>query len=325
MASPRKQIIKLIEQGYIPEQYSIEALKVTKVLPDGLAWKSFIDQVLLWLSSLALASAGMFFIAYNWDAIGRFTKFATLEVFIVLAVFAYCKQGMQSIAAKVSLLMATILLGVLLALYGQTYQTGADPWQLFFTWALMMLPWAIIGQFFVLWLVWVVLINLSIVLYHQAFAGIFGFMFDTELQMFWLVFVVNTLFWVIWEFVLSTRHWLWLSARWAIRLLAVGSGVPISLLVLHTIFASTDVSIFPVLVWMLWLGVVYFIYRKKIHDLFMLAGGCLSGLVVVISFLAKHLLDGRNSGAFLLLALLVIGLGAGVAVWLRNIHQEWQS
>ena len=102
MASSRKQIIKFIEQGYIPEQYSIEVLRVTKILPDGLAWKSFIDQVLLWLGSLALASAGMFFIAYNWDAIGRFTKFATLEVCIVLAIFSYCKQAKHSVVAKVS-------------------------------------------------------------------------------------------------------------------------------------------------------------------------------------------------------------------------------
>lgn len=70
MASSRKQIIKLIEQGFITDQYKIDALIATKVIPDGQAWKSFIDQVLLWLGSLALASAGMFFIAYNWHDIG---------------------------------------------------------------------------------------------------------------------------------------------------------------------------------------------------------------------------------------------------------------
>jgi len=34
-------------------------------------------------------------------------------------------------------MVSTILVGVLLALVGQTYQTGADTWQLFFYWAIL--------------------------------------------------------------------------------------------------------------------------------------------------------------------------------------------
>jgi hypothetical protein len=37
------------------------------------------------------------------------------------------------------------------------------------------------------------------------------------------------------------------------------------------------------------------------------------------------LLEFSEAGGFLFLALVVIGLGAGAAVWLRNVHREWES
>ena len=323
MTSPRNQIIEFVEQGAIPAEKIVDALTAAKVTPDGQAWRTFIDHLLLWLGGLALAFAAMFFVAYNWNDIGRFAKFGLVEVLIVLAIIAYWKLGEHQVAGKVSLLMATIFLGVLLALYGQTYQTGADPWQLFFYWALLMLPWALIGRFPAIWIIWVVLINLSIVLYHQAFGGLFWLGFGSDMGMLWLVFFFNTLALIAWEFLAKT--WRWLSERWAIRLLGVGSGVPMTWLALHAIFDRGDVNISPVLAWAAWLVVLYFIYRRIRPDLFMLAGGCLSGIVVVVTFLSKHMLKDWSTDDFLVLALLVIGLGTGAAVWLRSVHREWQS
>jgi uncharacterized membrane protein len=325
VASNRKQIITLIEQDAIPVDRIGDALQVAGVAPDNKAWRTFIDHLLLWLGGLALAFAVLFFIAYNWDGIGRFAKFSMVEVCIILAVAAYWKLDDHKVAGKVSLLVATILLGVLLALYGQTYQTGADPWQLFFNWALLMLPWAIIGRFPAIWMVWIVLINLTIALYHPVFRGAFGFVFGSgsDSGLMWSIFIVNTAALIVWEYL--ARTWQWLSERWAVRMLAVASGVPMTWLVLSSIFTYDNLNGFSGLVWAIWLGMLYFVYRVKKPDLFMLAGTCLSGIVVVISFVAKHVLDGLHAGGFLLLALMVVGMGTGAAVWLRNIHREWQS
>ena len=322
MTSPRSQIIEFIEQGTIPAEKIGDALTAAKVVPDGKSWRTFVDHLLLWLGGLALAFAVMVFVAYNWNDIGRFAKFGMVEGFIVLAIVAYCKLAEHKTASKVSLLVATISLGVLLALYGQTYQTGADPWQLFFNWALLMLPWALIGRFSAIWIVWVILINISIVLYHQTFRGVFWIMFGPT-GMLWLAFFFNTLVLVAWEFLAESCHWL--SERWAIRLLAVGSGVPMTWLVLNAIFNHRDVSAFSGLVWSIWLALMYFVYRKVRSDLFMLAGGCLSGITVSVSFLGKHMLKDGSPGGFLFLALVVIGMGAGAAFWLKNVHQESRS
>ena len=324
MSSSRSQLIEFIEQGAIPAEKIGEALKAAKIAPDARAWRTFIDHLLLWLGGLSLAFAVMFFVAYNWHDIGRFAKFGLAEGFVILAIAAYCRFAGHSAAGKVSLLAATICLGVLLALYGQTYQTGADTWQLFFTWAMLMLPWAIIGRFPAIWIVWAALINTSIALYYQTFQGIFRFMSGDESGMLWLLFMVNTLLLVGWEF-LAAKVWQWLAERWAIRLLATGSGVPLTWLVLHSIFARSDAGVVPGLAWVAWMAVMYFIYRRTKPDLFMLAGCCLSAITVAVSFAGEHLLPGGSSGGFLLLALLVIGLGAGAAFWLKTVHQELQS
>ncbi|BHH85288.1 DUF2157 domain-containing protein [Desulforhopalus sp. 52FAK] len=321
MISPRSQIIEFIEKGAIPLKNIDEALTALNVMPDGKSWRNFIDHLLLWLGGLALAFAVLFFIAYNWADIGHFTKFAMVEGCIVLAIIAYCILDRDTAASKVSLLIATICLGVLLALYGQTYQTGADPWQLFFNWALLMLPWAIIGRFPAIWIVWVVLINTSIILYQHTFPGALWFMPNSETGGLWLAFSFNTLALVVWEF--SKNIWSWLSERWAIRLLAVGSGVPVTMLSLEVIFSHGG-GLISGFVWVIWLGVMLFVYRKVISDLFMLAGCCLAGITVTVSFLGKHLLADGDAGGFLFLALVVIGMGAGAALWLKNVHQENQ-
>jgi uncharacterized membrane protein len=323
MFSARHRISEFIAQGVIPASRADDALAAAGIAPDGPAWRTFFDHLLLWLGGLALGFALMFFIAYNWQDMGRFAKFGMVEAALALAIGAFWKFGDRSMAGKVALLTATIFLGVLLALYGQTYQAGADPWQLFFNWALLMLPWALIGRFAALWIVWVALVNLAIVLYCQSFRGIFGLMLRSDTGALWLVLAFNTLALVAWElFALRMR---WLAERWALRLLAAAGGAALTGLVLYSIFEEAGNRVLAPLVWGVWMTALYLTYRRAKPDLLMLALGCLSGIVVPVTFLARHLLDNGAAGGFLLLALLVLGLGTGAAVWLRNVHREWPS
>lgn len=321
MTSPRHLLIHLIECRAIPPAKIADALAVTGVSPDAPAWRAFVDRLLLWLGALALAFAVLFFVAYNWSAIGRFAKFGAVQAAMVLAVVVYWKVGADTVMAKVSLLAATILLGVLLALYGQTYQTGADPWQLFFTWSMLMLPWAIVGRFAAIWLLWVALINLSIVLYYQAFGGVLRLAIFGGTETYWLLFLFNTLALAMWEALAPHRPWM--AQRWAPRLVAMGSGVPITLLMLFVIFADETVDVVTGFVWLAWLSAGYVVYRKLKPDLFMLAGGCLSSIVVLVALLAE-ILNGADAGGYLLIAMVVIGLGAGSAMWLKHVHRQLQ-
>lgn len=323
MSSNRNLIIQLIQQGLITTDKVDVALMVSGVRPDSTDWRRFIDRSLLLLGALSCAFAILFFVAYNWYEIGRFTKFGLVQAAIVLAIGCYWKLGVNKLSAKVSLLAAAILVGVLLALYGQTYQTGADPWQLFFSWALLLLPWALLGRFAAIWVVWLLLVNLSLVLYHQTIGNAFWLMFDAEQGLLWLLFVFNGLALIVWEVLMPRLEWL--SARWAVRLLATVSGSSITWLVILAIFESRNSDFTSILAWLCWMSAMYFIYRKIRPDLFMLAGICLSGIMVTISFLSLALLDDFEAGGFLLIAIVLIGMGSGAAIWLKKVHQEWLS
>jgi len=327
MISARNQIINLIEQGLLPAANIEAALTATKVLPDDRAWRGFVDHLLLWCGGLALTFSALFFVAYNWDDMSRFAQFGLAECLLVLAIVTYCKRGKHEVMGKVSLLAATIFLGVLLALFGQTYQTGADPWQLFFIWALLILPWAAIGRFPAIWVVWVMLVNLSIVLYFQAIRGILSFIIVSDTGMLWSVFAFNSLVLGTWE--LMSNKWHWITGRWAFRLLAMMSGTAITMLALYAIFDRKGDNLPAEVFWAAWLAVVFYIYRNKRPDLFMLAGGCLSAIVVTVVFMGKHLAANISDGAFvylifLFLALLVMAMGTVTALWLRSVHRGWQ-
>jgi uncharacterized membrane protein len=320
MNSPRSQLLALIEQGVIPEEKMSDALRATRITPDGQSWITFLDRFLLCLGGISIAVAALFFVAFNWSEIGRFSKFALIEGLIVIAIISYCRSGEQTVAGKVSLLAATIFLGVLLALFGQTYQTGADPWQLFSFWALLMLPWAVISRFPALWIVWIALVNVSLFLYYDTFRGTFLMFFDTDRANLWLPFCCNTLALVVWE--LSARILPWLAQKWASRLIAVSSCAPLTLLVFHTIFSYGEDSIIPGLLWGGWISVMYVVYRRIKPDLFILACCCLSGIILGISFFTKLLFDNLSMESFLFLALLTVGMGGGSAFWLKNVYQE---
>ncbi|MCP5010947.1 MAG: DUF2157 domain-containing protein, partial [Aestuariibacter sp.] len=205
---------------------------------------------------------------------------------------------------------------------GQTYQTGADPWQLFANWALLILPWVLVGRFAPLWLVWIALINLSIFLYFSVFRGIWGIFTSTDSQLL-LAFAFNTMALAMWE--LAVRRYAWLAQRWAVRLLAIASGSTATVLMLQTVFDWHDRSGWSFVIYPLWVAGIYFIYRHKIQDLFMLAGASLSVIVIVTALLARALLVHGDAGGFLLIAMAVIAMSAAAAIWLRRVHAEQMS
>lgn len=321
MKTPRQQLLELIEQGAIAPEHIGPALKASRVAPSAREWQRFVAHSLLGIGAVAVGLSVIFFIAYNWGDLGRLFKFALVEAVLVAAIAGYGFCSRHQHLGQLSLLLATLVLGALLALFGQTYQTGADPWQLFFNWALLMLPWTLLSRFAVLWLLWLALLNLSLILYYQTFGGFFGLILISQVPMLWLVFGFNTLALLLWE-MLSGRY-PWLAERWCTRLIAVAAGTALTLLCLHAI-VDTCPGPLPAIAWLGWSGVLYYLYRSVWPDLFMLAGLCLAGIVIITSFVAHILPDDLAAASFLMLALLVIGLGTGAALWLKRINQEWQ-
>ena len=319
MTDARRIILHWAEQGLITASDMPRALAVGQVLPTQERWRHFVDRVLLWMGLALIAFGLIFFLAFNWKALGRFEKFALAEAMVVAALLFVWRFGVDQSAGKAALLGASLFLGALLALIGQTYQTGADTFELFGSWAAMILPWVLVGRFPALWLLWLALVNLAIRFYFQAFPDIFGLLFNTE-RVLWILFGLNTAALAVWE-VLAARGTEWLNPRWAPRILAAASGGLATTLAMMQILDAASASVWPVPAWLAWLAAAFAVYRHAVKDVFVLTGGVFSVIVVVATFMAKHLLHNDPSG-FLMVGLIVIALSAAGGWWLKNVAAE---
>lgn len=320
MADTRDEILDWVEQGRVAPANLRAALEAAGALPSSDEWRGFLERLLLWLGTVSLAAAGIFFIAYNWEGMGRYAKLALAEIPIVAALGFVGWLGLERAAGRAALLAAALLVGVLLALIGQIYQTGADTFELFAAWALAILPWVFVGRFAALWIVWIVLANLALALYFQVFGGLFGILFGPERQL-WLLFALNTGALAVWEGC-ALAGVEWLRQRWAVRVLAVASGGFATTLALFDILDWRSASGLGVPAWLAWMGCTYAVYRRRIQDIFVLAGGALSVIVVVATFLGERLIRDGEAFAFLLIGMVVIGLSAAAGWWLRSIARK---
>lgn len=117
---------------------------------------------------LAAALGGfgvILWIAANWETLGRFGRFALLQaLFLVMCGAAVLKPGARTPFG----LLALLTIGGLFAYFGQTYQTGADPWQLFAVWAVLALPLCFSVRSDVLWTPWALVVSTGISLWVFA-------------------------------------------------------------------------------------------------------------------------------------------------------------
>lgn len=319
MKTKRSLFLQWCESGAIPASKTDIALRASGILPTHKAWRQFISNLLLWTGIMSLAFSVIFFIAYNWNNMGRFSKFGLIQISILLALMGYWKLGPSTTSGKSLLTMAAILLGGLLALFGQTYQTGADPWQLFAGWSVLILPWVIIADFVPLWLIWVGLVNISLYLYFTLFPGFWGLIFSFESLLF-IIFLFNSVVLIVWEF--AGKHLAWLQRRWAIRSVAVLSGAAVTGMVIQAVLDTHETRGWCYVVYPFWIGTIYFTYRRILQDLFMLAMMCLSLIIAVTAILSRALLHHSDAGGFLLIAMVVIGMSAASAVWLKRVNEE---
>ena len=199
MFNKRKTILQWAENLELDAKNVDSALKQVNALPSTKDWGLFLNRLLIWLGVIALAFGVIFFFAYNWQEMNRFTKFALVECGLLISLVSYLFLNTLATIKTAILFAMSLMIGALLALVGQTYQTGADPWQLFTYWSVLILPLVVVSRASSLWLLWAALVNLSLLLYLQTNRGIFNLFFNDE-DMFWVFGTVNSILMLVLEF-----------------------------------------------------------------------------------------------------------------------------
>ncbi len=318
------------------------ALELAHLSPGTADWKRYIDHFLTAVGALLIVAGVTAFFAWNWADLSHISKFALIQIGIIANVVLAWRLGIDSIGGRASLFAGAFLVGVLLAVFGQVYQTGADPYGLFLGWAVLILPWAIIGRQAGLWMLVQVLLNLGFIMYWtQVLHPPNGWWQLSQLlgPLVWLaslllnstmgsiVFALNAIALLAWE-TGSSRGVSWMQGRWYPRVIAFGALstvlIPTLIMIIAASFGERDgISLIsPVIFGIAFTACLYFYQYRKL-DLFILTL-CLFGAIMVIMSLSVRFMF-HGIGSLLFLAILLIGQVAGVAYWLREVARRWEA
>lgn len=346
MTQSRRTIDTLIAQDILPPQHGHAASRHLEVYPSPRTWLAFFDKALLIIGWVALALALVFFVAYNWLNMGKLGKFALVEGALVITILGYAGLAYQrkhKLVQQLLLLIASIITGSLLALFGQVYQTGADTWQLFAGWALLIIPWVLIARLPALWLLWLGLINASIIFY-TAVTTFFGLDYFYQSFVYLAALsIVNLVALILWLGIMGhkadvsntianrayTNPSLGASANTAIQqhwsTYIVGLVVTYFMTRLAILYSShiddRAILLISLGVWALWAAFMWWRFYKRQIDVLMLTYLCGSAIIVIMVWLSKSFLIDWNAGSLLILALLLLGLSSAAVVWLRRAVQ----
>lgn len=317
------------------------ALRQARLTPAPFDWMRYFSHFMLTLAVMLVIAGVTAFFAWNWAELDHLVKFALIQVVIAVLVILAWRFEIDSPAGRASLFAAAFLVGVLLAVFGQVYQTGADPYGLFLAWGLLILPWAAIGRQAALWILVQVLANVTLIMFWTQIVeppegwwqlaqllGPLVWLSSTLMNstLASLVFALNLLGLLIWE-IAAARHVPWVRGRTYPRIIAFLAFcsvlVPTVVLVIGgSIGVGGNLGYLSPLLYGCATAAGYYYYRYRQHDLAMLTL-CLFGVLLVTTTLFVRYLA-QTSGGILMLALLLIGQVAAAAYWLRDISVRWE-
>jgi uncharacterized membrane protein len=178
---------------------------------DEAFWARWGMRALLALGIGQFLAGVVFFFAYNWNDLSDIAKFAVIELALAVAVGGALLAGLDRVFGQMLLIAGSVLTGVLLAVIGQVYQTGADMFELFAAWSVLILPWAAVSRHPVHWLLWLVVAEVAFILYADQ---VLVPLRDMPGELTWVI-VGATI-----AMALAVREWAvtrgtaWLAAHW---------------------------------------------------------------------------------------------------------------
>lgn len=315
LAATPERLHALAKAGVLSPPALERALRLAVASPARSAWRRFLSAVLLGFGSLLLLSGVIYFFAYNWAALHRFGKLGLLLGAILAACVAAWRLG-DGLAGQFALLFAAVLVGPLLAVYGQAYQTGADPYELFLAWSLLVLPWVALARFEPLWLLLLLLVDTALTLFWVQILSSKATTLTVVLAL------VNGGAWGVRE-LFAARGVPWLGGRWLPRVLAMMTMAPLLGLGEYVVVEprEADTASYLALGLLVLVMVLAYLFHRRVRsELFLLTLVAVCLMMLATTVVGRVLLDAidLDAGIFsFTMALLIIGEVGLTVFWLR--------
>jgi|GEM_PF-648507 len=309
--------------------------------PNRLDWARFWFALTRSAGIIAIGVGSIFFIAANWQQFPVFGRFALLEILLLLACAIAWWRPAPSVIGQSALMLAMLLIAALLALFGQTYQTGADVYELFFAISGLSLFAPLCARHIAHWLLWLVIFNIALILYCVSEISLFGFLMtlNTNLGAVWIFAGLMNALVVLTSRLPGLRAYFqcansqWLDRLALFFLVAYFTWAMLSATVFSHARFSTDNGrindysidyVVTTLSYMLMVAVIVWRCFSAKRDIFPLALVAMSGIVVSTSILLRHSFN-ENAGGFFMLTLWVIATSTAASFMLMHYFNKWQS
>jgi uncharacterized membrane protein len=305
----------------------------TTAIPDGTAWRAFAIRLMTGAGVAALGAGIIFFVAANWKALGTIGHFVLLESLFAAGIAAALWRPPPQLAGRTATAVLVLLTGALLALFGQSYQTGADVYELFFAWAALALPFALGGRSGAVWAIWWIVLDTGLALFfgwpsdRSPFARGPGFLDGVGTLL--VPFVVNLAGAAVFIALQRTSH-AEHSPRWLVRLLlsiAFAWGTFGSIVSIMDLGSSSSLGLQgPLLVMALAIAclVVGVATHRAKRDVFPMALVFASAIAVSTTLIAMLLPKSGGLGFIFILGAWVIFTSWAAGFLLTNWFRTWQ-
>ena len=148
------------------------AIDLAERSPSASQWADFLQRSALALGTVLVLAGIVDLVAFNWQDLGRFSRIFLVAGLFVAASLAALIRGPVDLRGRLATASAAFLIGPLIGVIGQTYQTGADAWQLFAYWTALSLPFLAASRWVPLLLMWTVLVDITLCTLHaQTYPG----------------------------------------------------------------------------------------------------------------------------------------------------------
>jgi uncharacterized membrane protein len=315
------------------------ALTLTGLRPDSTDWRRFATQLLRGAGLGALGAGVLFFVAANWQDYGVMGRFVLLQSALLIAVGVALWRPPPQPVGQAALLLATLLTGGVLALFGQSYQTGADVHELFLTWALLALPFALAGGAGALWALWWVVLNVALALLcgwvgtEHVFWRVLDGRGVGHASLLMLPCLINFGAAALFNSIADTRFAA-AAPPWLVRLLtsfgmAYGTAACIDVAIGRGLWnnfsgAASSQGTFVVLGFALICAGIAWATWKRRHDVFNMALIAASWIAISTTWLVKTL-QFNDVGAFFMVAIWLVGTSTAASLLLMRWVREWQT
>lgn len=138
------------------------ALEIAGLRPTAESWWNHARRSLLVVGGALCVVGVIFFIAANWQELGPPLRMGLVVTAMLGAAFVGMRAGLDRVSGRVACVVAGALVGPLFALFGQTYQTGADAWTLFAAWCALFIPFTVASRLSGAVVLWMVLLHLAL-------------------------------------------------------------------------------------------------------------------------------------------------------------------